>query len=265
MNSTRQTISLDQLISKQLDIYYSLFGKTELLARLNFILPIVTGSLGCLANLLCFYIYQAHRRDKFSLPMFDYIRVHCLNSLMVNFFSIFVFVNTSTRYIAWTNSFSALMFYVLDFHFIQLGYFYGTALDLLVITERISAFSPRLKQLLTTKFPSPYKLSLIALFAVIIINWAYYTANVPAKATLNLVVNATSGQRVPYVIWYSGVTKFISYSPGKYFVYILFGFRDGFLMIVELSLNVTLVYLLHRHLRKKSKLLARSSISVRRS
>lgn len=249
MNST-----VDQnFVDLQLYPIYMLLGRTRLLEQLDFIPVIVTGAVGFLLNSICLYIYRDRR--EFSLPIFDYLRVYTLNSTIIGFLSTFVFVSTSGRFIRWTNTYQSFAFFLyFDYQIINLGYFFGTMLDILITIDRVCILKPKIRRL-WLKMPSPYILCLICLICTVIINWPYYLTFTPAKLQIPVFTDRSRNRTQLVTIWYTTVTSFKKSQLGETILSILYAFRDIFLMVLDTVLSIYSVYTLSVYLDKKSKLL----------
>lgn len=241
------------LVTKLLDAIHLFFGKPAHLGWLALVTTTITGSIGVIFNSICLYIYQD--KSKFSNPIFSYLRWYCLNSLLVCFFSIFTFMSFVPRIFEWTNSYSSYAFsFYFVFQVINFGYFYGALLDIWITLERLSNTSEGIKKFLT-KMPSISKLCILSIIFCLIADTPYYLIFSIKPLVFEIKISNLTNTTFRYTAWYIAESNFSKSPLGKGLLYLLYSFRDAFLMILEIVLSLMSVVSLRVYLKKKSILL----------
>lgn len=192
-----------------------------------------------------------------NIRLFVYLRVYSANNMVLCFLNIFNFTYSSIRIIEWTNSFGSQVYYNYVYAPVTgLSYFYASALDILVLLDRISFFNNSLRQSRFNQM-KPMNLCLVTFLACAVLNIPYDLLFSPGEVVA--VLNSTQN----YTIWYSATTSLSQTVVGQVFQYFNIAVRDILLAAVEIYLNVLSASLLKKHLNKKRRIsTARSEATV---
>jgi hypothetical protein len=243
--TTDQPIHLD-------DLFYA-FGQTLLLNGLNFYPFVIFGSFGFILNIFSFIIFQ---QTEFNTPLYQYLKVYSINSAQVCFFATFVFLANTQVMFEWSNSYWTHVYYLHVFvPFANTGYFYGTVLDILITLDRIANFNKLVKKLISK---SVYRICIASLVCCIAINFVYFFAFKPASLTTNVKVRPKNTIQ-EFTLWYPGLTDFSISYIGKISLFVLYSFRDIFMMIAEIVVNIVSIYYLKNYLSRKNKLVSHAT------
>lgn len=225
-----------------LDEFLTQYGSTYALEAFNFYPFIVVSVLGLILNGLAGYIFSTRA---FESKLYVYLRVYCVNNMLMCFLNIFNFTYTIFRALDWTNSYASQFYYAYIYSpLINIIYFYGTFLDMLILLDRISFFNKRVKRFM--KRPA-YLQCLIWLVITLILDAPYYINFMPDQRTIRL--NATHN----FTIWFDNLTE-ISQVRVAFVLNLVTGvIRDVVCLIMEVLLNIYTVYLIREFLNKKKK------------
>jgi hypothetical protein len=209
-------------------------------------------AVGFVLNMLSFVVYQ---QAKFNTSLYDYLRVYSINSAQICFLSIFVFVANAPHVLpACAHSYWPQAYFIyLYIPFFNTGYFYGTALDVLITLDRIFSLTPRLQSY--ANLVSPYKLSFAFGIVCLAINFPFFFVFTPSSMTLP--ISPTEN----YTIWFIGETEFAISHVGTIVSFTVYAIKDGLFPATEVVANVISIMLLRSHLNKKTVLLKRSITS----
>jgi hypothetical protein len=235
INSSYQYYTTDEIFLK--------YGSTWALDVLNLYPYITVSSLGVLLSILALIIFQD---SEFNTPLYVYMRVMSAVNILQSSLNIFNFAFTTLRIIPISNTYAAQFFF--NFIFSPVAstcYFYSSVLGLIILLDRISYFKFEFKSLFII---SAYKISAIALAVCIIINSPSFFAYVPTTRTFKLSATET------FTIWLSFNSTFGFTLLGKILLIIVDSIRDILVMILEVTLNILSMHLLHKHLNMKRKL-----------
>jgi hypothetical protein len=208
----------------------------------------VAGFILNIVSLLTF-----NHKDIPDTPLYKYLRVYAFNGVLVNLIYITEFIPAAYRFMPIADTYEAQFYYnCILFPIVSTGYFYATILDILITLDRISHFNQRIYDMMILL--SPYKTCAVSFIAVFIFNFPFYLVYTPAP-----LFNPKTNEQVG---WYNGLTPFAQSQFGIIIVFIIYGLRDLFLLIVEIILNFVSVYFLKQHMAKKSRRANRNSMIV---
>lgn len=98
--------------------------------------------------------------------------------------------------------------------------------------------------------------AICAVFCVIV-NSPFYFAFAPSEALFPQVIDQNGVMIHNYTRWLVGVTGFASSELGKTILFVLYGFRDLFLMLIEIILNCVSFYYIRAFLSRKNHVVGR--------
>ena len=227
-------------------------GGTTWLTDSLFLYPnIFVGSIGFIFNMFTLIILQD---NEFSINLYKYLRVYCVNSIVVCFISIFIFISNTYRFVSWSGTYYAQLFYLSVYVPISsTGYFFGTTMDILITCERIANFNKRFEYFRH----NPYKLSAITFLICLSINFPFFFVFQPYLESVR--INATFN----YSCWFSPQQSSFALSiVGTIITVLIYIVRDFLIMIIEIILNILSVYYLRDYIIKKANLLSVSHINA---
>ena len=123
------------------NIYNQLLQEAGYSFEINIIFVMVfpgINLIGFLLNLLNLIILKDER---FNNLFYKYLKVYCINSLMINLNNSSLVISQGGRFLAISNSYAAVVFFSYINIPIQNTFcLYGTILDILITTERLSIY-----------------------------------------------------------------------------------------------------------------------------
>jgi hypothetical protein len=230
----------------RLDFLLDSYAKTWTLSHL-WLWPFVTlGPLGFLLNSLSFAILRDCAFK--STPIYAYLRVYALNSALICLVSTFAFAAMSTRLFAWSNSYSTHFYHLFVYTPVaNTGYFYGTFLDIVVTLDRIANFNQHVRGFL--KY-SVKRTCMTGLLFCVLIEFAYYFEFVPSCKHLD-VVDQNGVVIHGFTLWFIDHSDFAESRFGKVILFLIYAFRDVFLMLVEIGLNLLSAHYLRVYVNER--------------
>jgi hypothetical protein len=245
MSANNSSTHLNQTIDyPTLDSLFTMVGSTTYLDSMWLYVNVPVNAIGVIFNLLALLVLL----DKeFAIPLYDYLRVYCANSFVLNLFTLFMFAANTPRIFAFSNTGDAERFFLYALVTTNnVVYFYGTALDILITFDRIGTFKPKAIKWLKL---SPYKTCLIIFVVCLVIDFPYLFVFVPCSLTVK--VNATFLETV----WYPCTSEYANSELGTIVTFIIYAIRDILLTVAEIALNVASVYFLKEYMSRRAKLL----------
>jgi hypothetical protein len=212
---------------------------------------IITGILGFILNTFSLAIFK--NTAEFSIPLYKYLRIYCLNNIAVCLFGTCNCFFATKRVFPWSNSYytNAYCTYFCIPVFSALNFF-GSLIDIFILLDRIGNFNNRVKT--WAKLP-PVKTCTFSFIACIIFNLPFFIVYYPASKTVML--NAT----ISFTIWYGGSRVSVDAQLEFVLFFIYLVIRDFGHMIVQLAMNIASIVLLVQYLeRKKSRLRASAGV-----
>ena len=204
---------------------------------------------GIITNIINIYILN---QKEFTASLFKYLRIYCVNSLIVCLSGSFVFASFVRNFNSTPVIYDALFYYVYIFiPFANTGYFYGSVLDIMIVLERISLFVKFFKTFATRINFCCF----IGLIVCIILNVPYFFVYVPKTNEFN--ISSTSSV---YITYYD-VSNIAKTRIVQILTYIEFVLRDFLLLVFEILSNLISVIFLKKHLEKKT-ILSNSHIAL---
>jgi hypothetical protein len=200
--------------------------------------------IGAIFNLLALIILQDR---EFNMRLYDYLRVYCVNSFVTNVFTIFPFTANAPFVLPWTNCGPANVFFIfLIVPINNIGCFFGTAMDILILLDRIGTLKANVTRWLTL---SAYKTSFLFLIFCSVVDFPFFFVFQPNSLKASL--NATFVQ----TIWFPVQSVYAESEAGTIITFTIYAIRDFLFTAIEIVLNVVSVFLLKDHIATKSRLL----------
>lgn len=245
MNEMNET-SVNYTTYTYYDLEYLLrtYGSTWTLDILNLTVFTAVSVIGLILNLFGLVVFLD--KSEFNIPLYQYIRVSLVANSILCLASVFNFLATSYRLIAWSNSYWTQAYYNYVYScIINLSYFYVSVLDIVILLDRIANFDKRFK----TWFKlSPYTICIVIFVICALIDSPYYFVFMPGSFTAYLDRNTT------FTIWFANTTPFAQSPVGRIVNFTLCAVRDGLVMIIHIVLNIISIHMLKNHLRKKKRI-----------
>jgi hypothetical protein len=138
----------------------------------------------------------------------------------------------------------------------SLCYFYGSVLSILILIDRISFFSKKVKDMIKL---GAYKTSGIAFAICFVINMPVFFAFRP-QASVSML-NATTSVTI-----YASVPSQFSLTPlGTALTFVIYALRDILIMLILIVLNIASAWILRAHFIKKTKLVRAVTVTANRT
>jgi len=236
-NSTDSNDLIQQLLANiQFNKYTDAF-------YLFLILPM--GSLGSLFNYVSFVIFC---KKSFDMPLFKYLRVYTLSSLIVSlslifiyFFAPFTFPQIFLAYSTRIYGCKILPSFVTSFFF-----FFENTLDIFINLERALSFSSEFGRF---KKISPYVISLLLFILCVLINGPVF-----------FVYDIVEDSQLPIVLRLCKLTQFSKSSMGKLFLMISYILQGPVSLIFVIGTNMIALISFRRYLKRKAQLHTQTSL-----
>jgi hypothetical protein len=206
----------------------------------------VIGPIGIVLNILCLAVLN--QREFESNQLYQLLKVNSANSALVCFVSSFLFVSNSYRLVPGSNS-QGPQWFTLYIHasLISTGYFYGSALDILVTLNCIGNFNHAVRRFLS--ITTTYKLCLITFTICLLINTPSFFQFTSLLKVFKF--NATTD----FVVWDSDQpSSFSLTTTGIVIHFIVYIFRDLVMAVALITVNLTSLWLMHRYFMNRAKL-----------
>jgi hypothetical protein len=235
-NNSNYEYTLDAVLTK--------YGSNFYLDLFNLVPFTLVSVVGFVLNTFSFVAFLD---DEFKgIHLYSYLRVYCINNMIMCFLNIFNFVYSSIRILPWSNSFLTQLYsnyvYIPITNF---NYFYGSLLDIVILLNRISYFNATVKNCI--KF-SPLTICSISFLVCLIVEFPFFFFFMPNSHT------ATLKDGTIFTIWFSDMTQFAQSTSGSVLKFLMYGLRDILVMLIILVLNVISTCLLKQHLSQKLRL-----------
>jgi hypothetical protein len=226
-----------------MDELFKMYGSTWALDSINLFGYTAVSIAGFILSAFSLVIL---RSDEFKIPLYAYLRVYCLSNIICSFINIFNFVFSTYRIFEWSNSYGAQVYYnYILIPVVNISYFYGSVLNIVIILDRISYFDFRMRTFFKL---SPYVISMIAFVVIFVIDIPYYFIYVPYSTDVKL------NRTFTFTVWYSYPSEFATTLLGQVLLYIIYALRDVALTFVLIGLNMVSIYKLKRHFTKKVRI-----------
>jgi hypothetical protein len=243
--TSRVPVPLEDILTK--------YGKTLFMNYLWLYPFVISGSVGFVFNIVSFVIFQGR---EFNTPLYAYLRVYSINSAQVCFFSVFIFLANTIHFFEWTNQYWTNAYYLYVYiPFVNFGYFFGTFLDIVITLDRISNFNRYVRALMKL---SAHKSCMLGFILCLVIDFPYFFVFVPNSATFD-VINKDGQIIRDYVLWFADLSTFAKSKAGTIILFMIYAFRDLFLMLLEIAVNIVSIWYLKAYLNKKAGLVAKTN------
>jgi hypothetical protein len=246
MNDSIEYTTADQLLSVNA-------GSTWALDYFSFYAFALVGSAGFVLNTGSLLIFMDTR--EFRIPLYAYLRVYAANNALMCFLSIFNFTSNSMRLFHWANSLPAQIYY--NYFYINVGcmcYFFGSAIDIVITLDRIGNFYKRVGSWMQNT--RPYVVCPILFGLCFMVNLPYFFQYKATAFTGRL--NRTEN----FTVYFSDTSPFAQSELGKAMVYLVLIIRDTGVLVVQLVLNLSSLFLLKRFLRHKMLMVSRRTTTI---
>ena len=177
-----------------------------------------------------------------------------LNNAVLSLFEMVLFLIPTYRYFEFTNTYEAMVFASYAYYPMLIIFFvFGSFLDILVCIERCSFFIKKLKSAMSI---TPKNICSVLFLTSIIIGLPYFFLLSPHYFDAPLDENQI------YKIWFMDYSQFGRSTAGKIVAHLLRFTKDVLLLIIEILVNITSVYILKKHFNiKKNILLNKNRLS----
>jgi hypothetical protein len=204
--------------------------------------------IGFILNMLSFVVFMDKEFDK--VPFFSFLRVYTVNSAVLLLFACSYLTANAYTFFTFGTSYPANFFFIrIAIPIGNTGYYFGTILDLLFTLNRITIFCKPVKKLFVL---GPYKLCAAILAFCVITDVPYYMTYSPRLYTFS-VFNSTNIVQ----LWYTGISDFSYSDIGTILTILLECWRDLFLALAEIAVNIWLIFCLKAYLKQRAALLHR--------
>lgn len=200
-----------------------------------------------IANLLVFYILSERYFQK--KPIYEYLKVSCLNCSIVNLIYAISFICDSRRYLDISNTEFATQFRCyFKIPVTNTCYFYGSVLDIVLAIDRLVEFRTWAKVRFRQLNPTCVCVSLLAV--CIVVNAPYLFVFEPKKQidyifeSMNSSLNSTEVNQKEVFYYDYGLSRFALTKEGRILMNVLYFVRDILTLVVLVSINLASLILL---------------------
>jgi hypothetical protein len=234
------------------DEWLTAFGSTWALDTFNFYPYIVAAWLGLALNSFSLAVFQD---AEFNIALYKYLRVYCLNNMLICLIGTGNLFFSVRRMLPWTNSYYPNA-YTNYFYIPMLSIlnFFGSMIDIYILLDRIGNFNRRVKSW-TSKWPV-YRVCAITLIACSIFCIPFFLAYCSCSLTVKL------NPSTQFTIWFGGVSELSQTLTMTVLLFFLLAVKEFAVLLVQIALNVVSIVLLKRFLMKKNRLLLSSSFAL---
>ena len=193
--------------------------------------------------------------------LYVYLKIYVLVCGLLSLVGTTMFITFSPRYMPFgLNFFARLWRCQVKTPILLLLHFYTYILDILIIIERLSQFSSESSRIFIRKY-SPYKLSVIALIFCVIVNMPinfWYDIGSDEKFF-------QEAREKPDKITYCSLAEFITSPIGSILSIIMLTISDILTLILEMILNIVLIFFYVKFLKKKSQVVSHQNGTTTRT
>lgn len=202
------------------------------------------GMLAFICNIVSFCVFSSRYFHK--KPLYTYIRTCCLNSSIINIVFAVTFISESRRYLPSivNTEFSSYFHCYFKIPVINMCYFYGSVLDILLSFDRLVEFT-RFKA--TFRRLNPHRVCLVAFVTCVVINTPYMLVFEPKKRLDNFMAeNGSIHVQISHLI---SESEFALSPHGSILKKTQYFIRDVLTLLIMVIFNVLTLILL-RYLLK---------------
>ena len=232
------------------EYYYLRIGSTWIIDSLYMFIVLPEAFIALFLSLISFVCFM--NKDFDRLLIYKYLRIFTFNNFLQNLIGMFCFITYSQRYFIYGDSYVSRIYrckvtnYVLNTF-----YFFGNVLDVVIVIERLSKFSPKQKGF--EKFSS-MKLSINLLILCLTINlpmaFVYYVKNDQEFYSylhdFNTLLTFT----------YCGREPFFTTIAGKGLILLTVFLRDIITLIFEFVISLYAIIKFKNFINRRSKLIS---------
>ena len=210
--------------------------------------------LNMILNIITFHALNKIKVKPGTRALYFYLKKYVFVCGLLSLGGTTMFITFSPRYISFGLDYSSRLFKCqIQTPVLILLHFYAYILDILIIIERLSQFSNESNRTFIKKY-SPYKITLISMIFCIIVNmpsffWYYVESN---------EIFLLKARETPDRLIYCSQSDFLSSTLGYILSFLMLGINDILTLIVEMILNIVLIFFYVKFLKKKSQVITQT-------
>lgn len=239
-NSNQTNKDTDSEASLSKDDWISLYASTLTLDVLYVYVLTPIAIIAFILNVLAYLIFKKGPFQKGTI--FRYLRIYVVNSSIICFFLLTVFIFSAYRIIDITNTYEAVFYgiYIIS-PLLSIFYLSGSLLEVCILIERSSKITDHFEFFKKVKKFRPTCIILYTISTVINIPviFQYYPAFIDVPL-----------QNSKFRLYYWGITDFSVSTWGKILTFAMYALRDIVVLIIKVILNIISVYLVRDYLKK---------------
>ena len=243
MNTTNSSQQNHFFLTKQQ--WFEIIGSSLTIDNLILYLATPFSLAGVLLNSISYYVLSSKKFE--SKVIFSQLRVYCLNSLLISLF-LSTYFNITYNYFEVTNSFGFRAYTTKVYiPILTILDFFNGFLDILISLERLLDFFPGARKI------NSLKSCFVLMFVVVLITIPYFFVYSPAYFDVNLSETET------FRLYCIGLSNFGQSLIGQVVNNVLFFIKDIVAFTIEVVLNMILIFLLRKHINKKTAIIHMAS------
>jgi hypothetical protein len=235
-----------------IETLYTSFGFARIVSLLYVTLQVATLSIGVILNAISLYLLSG---KSFKIPLYFYLRVAVLDSLLACLLAIGFSLCMSRQFVNFANTSGAMKYiaYISQPIANTLIYF-KFVMDAILALDRIATFKPQVKRFF--KF-SPYTITTLAfMISVLLVSPQYYVYT-PNHYTV--FSNKTGFS----VVHFAETTNFTKSLIGKIIQNGVAILRNVAICALDIALNIISITLFNRHMNKKNEMVTNTGTRSR--
>jgi hypothetical protein len=230
------------------------YGSNQTIELLNITLFLFTSCLGTILNAISISVFF---KKEFSIPLYSYLRVYVVTGLLVSILQVtYPFFNCKTLFFETSNSYAGVYYVTFVYGFVQATLLcFVFMIDLVIVIDRIATFNVRFK-LLFNRLHSIQIIGVLFISSVIIM--------LPHRFSTGIVehrLHDTKLDKTINIYFITVKTSFTEHFAGKLILNIIYIFRNGVTLVLDMSLNIISIYYFREFSLKRKNFVSVSRLS----
>jgi hypothetical protein len=235
-----------------LDEAYAAYGASVFADYAFPIMIVPVALIGLLTNSLNLIVL--FRKEFRTIKLYSFLRINVFSSIILSL-SEMIYPFTMSRLFPRLQNTYPGQAYGCFFHVpIQTLSFFKALIDIVIYSDRVATYYPKLKKLFKLK---PYQIMILVFLIDLAIDFPYFLSFTPDRVLFFMLENnSTSANREPIEFYFSEPSSFSKSQHGRIILYMVYALKHVICLTVESTLMIISYVMLRSHLNKKNKLTA---------